>query len=92
MPDVWVLQADPSFAAVQSFLRNNPFIFECDNTFRAAVFAGVDEVLSEESIEHLRKAHDLPGIAGVTLFRFSSEMDPQIALSNSSPSVSETSL
>ena len=92
MPDVRVLQPNPSFAAVQSFLRNNPFIFECDNKFRAAVFAGVDEVLNEESVERLRKAHDLPGIAGFTVFRLTSKMDPQIALSNSSPSVSETSL
>jgi hypothetical protein len=92
MPDVWIFRPYPASAAVQSFLRNNPFVFERDNAFRAAVFVGADEVLSEESIEHLCKAHDLPGITGVSVFRLGSEMDPQVALAYALPSVSEPSL
>jgi len=92
MPDVWVFRPYPASTAVQSFLRNNPFVFERDNACRAAVFVGADEVLSEESIEHLRKAHDLPGIAGITVFRLGYEMDPQVALTFASPCVSERSL
>jgi hypothetical protein len=73
-------------------LHNNPFVFERDNTLRVAVFVGADEALSEVSIEHLRKAHGLPGITGVSVFRLGSEMDPQVALAYALPSVSEPSL
>jgi hypothetical protein len=92
MPDVWVFRPHPASAAVRSFLRNNPFVFERDNAFRAAVFVGADEVLNEESIEHLRKAHGLPGIDGVTVFRLGSENDPQVTLTFFPSSISEPSL
>jgi hypothetical protein len=92
MPDVWIFRPYPASAAVQSYLHNNPFVFERDNTLRVAVFVGADEALSEVSIEHLRKAHGLPGITGVSVFRLGSEMDPQVALAYALPSVSEPSL
>jgi hypothetical protein len=81
VPDAWIFRPHPHSAAARSFLLNNPFVFEKDDSFHAAVFVGEHEVLGEEPIARLRKSHSLPGIAGITVLRLASEREPQAALS-----------
>jgi hypothetical protein len=69
LPDVLVFQPRLGTAAVRSFLLNNPFVFEQDGVFRAAVFIGAQQESSDKSTDQIRKAYCFPGLAGVTVFR-----------------------
>ena len=69
LPDVIVFQPRLDAAAVQSFLVNNPFVYEDRGAFRAAVFVGARQSTSDKSFDELRKACCLRGLAGATVFR-----------------------
>jgi hypothetical protein len=92
MPDAWIFRPHPRSAAARSFLLNNPFVFEKDDSLHAAVFVGENEVLGEEPVAHLRKTHSLPGVADITVFRLASEREPQAVLSVTPASAREPTI
>jgi len=75
LPDLLVFQPRLGSAAVKSFLKNNPFVYEELDMFRAAVFLDTDKQppLPEETIQQLRKAYCLPGLGGLSVFSIDRE-------------------
>ena len=69
LPDQFVFRPCLGSTAVDSFLENNPFVYEEKNAFRVAVFIGAQQEYSDQLIDHIRKAYCLPGFAGATVFR-----------------------
>jgi hypothetical protein len=62
-------------AAVKSFLRNNPFIFNRGGLLYAAVFVAADKPLSTDDIEQITRDYFHAGLEGVALHRLRPEDD-----------------
>jgi hypothetical protein len=80
LPDLIVFQPRLGSAAVKSYLKNNPFVYEEQGTFRAAVFldAGQDLPVTGETASKLCKAYCLPGLDGLSAFRVDREMGSEV--------------
>jgi hypothetical protein len=75
MPDRLLFQPRLGSAAIHSFLRNNPFVFENDSAMHAAVFVDSEAVLDEDATARFRKVYCLQGLAGVSVYRLSAERE-----------------